>query len=571
MRSLYTDERGVSPVVATLLLISLFIGVYAIYMNVTIPSEFATKEKEHMSEVRDSFLRLQSAVQEMSAGESRSISVPMSANLVSGTVRGPGIGGRLVVIENESLYYEIQNAYYSPQTYIYENGAVILYQPRENKSIMVSPPTMVSVVPYGDNVKVTIRSVRLMSSGEVTGTGTETLAVSIITSETSGGNPNGVSGMPGDSTYTHVDLSSSGLNLLNFDGTSTEGVWTDTENFNGGWGHSFPTEEMPSAGEFICEDASCSVTFLAPDPTGTAKNFIKCSAETVDFTDGEYDKIHIIAASNYGDITKDFTVNYTDETSTDFSRTVEAWEEAVAGGDYHHTAKTFTHRHHYTTGNDSATVRLFHIWLDTDETKTATSMDLPTDVNIKVMAVTLEEAAAAQPPDKPTLSSPSDGTTTNDNTPAFTWTAGSGATSHRLVIDNDPDFADEENIYDNANLGGSATSCTIENELPYDNYYWKVIAVNAQGENESDVWTFEVVEELVEELLEKVTIVIQSNYPDAWRDYLVGLVEQLRDDGIYATIDLQNLQLTVHGESTDPGVKDIYVVRESKDVSIAIS
>ncbi len=95
-------------------------------------------------------------------------------------------------------------------------------------------------------------------------------------------------------------------------------------------------------------------------------------------------------------------------------------------------------------------------------------------------------------PGKPTLSSPSDGTTTNDNTPTFTWTAGSSATSHRLVIDNNPNFADGENTYDNANLGGSATSCTIENELPDDNYSWKVIAINSSGENESDNWTFRV-------------------------------------------------------------------------------
>ena len=93
-------------------------------------------------------------------------------------------------------------------------------------------------------------------------------------------------------------------------------------------------------------------------------------------------------------------------------------------------------------------------------------------------------------PGKPVLVSPADGTITNDNTPTFTWIAGTYATSHRLAIDDDPNFADGDNIYDNANLGGSATSCTIENELLDDNYSWKVIAINAQGENESDVWTF---------------------------------------------------------------------------------
>jgi len=99
----------------------------------------------------------------------------------------------------------------------------------------------------------------------------------------------------------------------------------------------------------------------------------------------------------------------------------------------------------------------------------------------------------AAPPGKPVLYLPENGTSTTDNTPYFEWTAGSGATSHRLVIDNDPGFADGDNLYDNANLGGSENSCTIENELPPGNYWWKVAAINSQGENWSETWTFEVV------------------------------------------------------------------------------
>jgi len=172
------DDKGVSPVVAVLLLLNVFIGIYAIYMSVTVPGEFASKEKEHMLDVRESFFKLQRAVQEMSASEARSISVPMSADLTSGIFRGPSIGGRVTAREG-TLRFELKNAYYLPQIYAYENGAVILVQLTDNRSMMVSRPTMVSVVPYGsgDNVKVCLQSIQLIGSGEITSTGIETFTV----------------------------------------------------------------------------------------------------------------------------------------------------------------------------------------------------------------------------------------------------------------------------------------------------------------------------------------------------------------------------------------------------------
>ena len=109
------------------------------------------------------------------------------------------------------------------------------------------------------------------------------------------------------------------------------------------------------------------------------------------------------------------------------------------------------------------------------------------------IAIAPTEEAPSEKPEKPVLITPENNYSTSDNTPTFTWTAGSGATSHRIVIDNSQNFDDGENIYDNANLGGSATSCMIENELSPDNYWWKVCATNAEGDNWSDnTWTFEI-------------------------------------------------------------------------------
>lgn len=95
-------------------------------------------------------------------------------------------------------------------------------------------------------------------------------------------------------------------------------------------------------------------------------------------------------------------------------------------------------------------------------------------------------------PGKPVLISPENQHSTPDNTPTFAWENGSGATSHRLVIDNSQGFDDGENIYDNASAWDNSGTA-IENELPADNYWWRVCAVNAQGENWSEnTWTFEI-------------------------------------------------------------------------------
>ena len=90
---------------------------------------------------------------------------------------------------------------------------------------------------------------------------------------------------------------------------------------------------------------------------------------------------------------------------------------------------------------------------------------------------------------QPALYLPADGTHTNDNTPYFEWENGSNANNHRLLVDNDSDFSSPE---ENRVVLDNNYTIAPENSLPDDNYSWKVIAINAQGENESIVWTFVV-------------------------------------------------------------------------------
>ncbi len=104
--------------------------------------------------------------------------------------------------------------------------------------------------------------------------------------------------------------------------------------------------------------------------------------------------------------------------------------------------------------------------------------------------VAIQPSVAA--PGKPVLVSPENQHSTSDNTPTFVWENGSDATSHRLVIDNSQGFDDGENIYDNASAWDNSGT-EIENELPVDNYWWKVAGVANSTENWSEnTWTFEI-------------------------------------------------------------------------------
>ncbi|MEW5995429.1 MAG: hypothetical protein AB1744_13685, partial [Candidatus Zixiibacteriota bacterium] len=83
----------------------------------------------------------------------------------------------------------------------------------------------------------------------------------------------------------------------------------------------------------------------------------------------------------------------------------------------------------------------------------------------------------------PTLSSPTDGKYENDNAPTFSWAAVADPSSpvvYRLQISRNSAFTSI--IYDNGNVTG--VSVEIENQLPDNVYYWRVMARdNLNNEN----------------------------------------------------------------------------------------
>ena len=83
-------------------------------------------------------------------------------------------------------------------------------------------------------------------------------------------------------------------------------------------------------------------------------------------------------------------------------------------------------------------------------------------------------------PTAPTLSSPSNGGSTNDITPSFQWTVGDNAENNTFTLDNESDLTDGDE-WINISLSENTSSYTVNSSksLSEGRWYWKVVANNS--------------------------------------------------------------------------------------------
>lgn len=89
-------------------------------------------------------------------------------------------------------------------------------------------------------------------------------------------------------------------------------------------------------------------------------------------------------------------------------------------------------------------------------------------------------------PTQPNLNSLENDTYTFDNTPTLEWTNGENADNHRLLVW----YFDNSTVVENSEYVDN--TFTFTSILTPDNYGWRVVAQNENGDNESDNWQFEV-------------------------------------------------------------------------------
>ncbi|MEU9954923.1 GH92 family glycosyl hydrolase [Streptomyces sp. NPDC050982] len=174
-----------------------------------------------------------------------------------------------------------------------------------------------------------------------------------------------------------VDLSGD----MAHDGTAT----TDNPgqgDFDGsGW--SYDAGLLPAAGPVTWG----GVKYEAPDPTGTAANFVEARGQTLLLPARSHGTLRLVAASHNGPVTTALTVRYTDGSSSEVPLKVGDWAGQAPDGTT--VVLDMPHRIKAGQGVDGPPVRLFGSSVELNGAKEMRSLTLPDDPRIEVYAITL--------------------------------------------------------------------------------------------------------------------------------------------------------------------------------------
>lgn len=117
-------------------------------------------------------------------------------------------------------------------------------------------------------------------------------------------------------------------------------------------------------------------------------NSINCTGQTIDLVDGLYSSIRVLGSSTNGDKTGTIRINYTDGTYSDVSITQKDWCASSTSGQK--VVQTMAHRHKKSDKTDQTINNyLFAYYLGTTSGKTVTSITLPNNTGMHIVALTL--------------------------------------------------------------------------------------------------------------------------------------------------------------------------------------
>ena len=168
---------------------------------------------------------------------------------------------------------------------------------------------------------------------------------------------------------------------VNHDGTAT--VAQSTQGNFDGFGWSYDADLLPAAGPVTWG----GVTYAAPDPAGTAANFVEARGQAVLLPAGAYGSLRLVSAAHNGPVTTTLTVQYADGTSADVPITAGDWAGSAPQGAT--IVLSMPHRIRAGQGVDGPPVHLFGHSLALDGAKQIRSVTLPNDPRVEVYAITL--------------------------------------------------------------------------------------------------------------------------------------------------------------------------------------
>jgi predicted alpha-1,2-mannosidase len=153
-------------------------------------------------------------------------------------------------------------------------------------------------------------------------------------------------------------------------------------NFDGG-GWSYDGDLLPKAGPVTWG----GVAYDAPDPSGTAANFVRAKGQALLLPVGEHSAVKLVASTYNGPVTTAVTLGYADGTTADAALTVADWCGTAAPGST--AVLSMPHRIKAGQGVDAPPVSLFGFSLPVPAGKQVRSITLPDDPRLNLYALTL--------------------------------------------------------------------------------------------------------------------------------------------------------------------------------------
>jgi hypothetical protein len=188
---------------------------------------------------------------------------------------------------------------------------------------------------------------------------------------------------PTPGAVVKVDLTSS----FNRDGFSY-----DTNRANGDYdGH---------AGTYSADLINTSPSYdgatyqLGPKTDGS-NNVVKGTGQTITLAQGQYTSIRILASGVNNDQAGTFRINYSDATYSDISVTVKDWCASSTTGEK--VVQTMAQRH-ISTGDQTITCYVFAYYLVPSAGKTVSSLGIPNNNNINVLAISMISGSVTPTP-----------------------------------------------------------------------------------------------------------------------------------------------------------------------------
>jgi predicted alpha-1,2-mannosidase len=186
---------------------------------------------------------------------------------------------------------------------------------------------------------------------------------------------------PGCASATNGQCAVDLTTVRNHDGTATVAA-NDQGNFDGG-GWSFDADLLPKVGPVTWD----GVTYDAPDPTGTALNFVQSTGQALLLPERKASTLRIVSSAYNGPVSTAVTVQYTDGTSAALPLSVADWCNDPEPGST--VILAMDHRIKAGTGTDGPPVKLFAHSLALDSSKAVRSVTLPNEPKVNLYAISL--------------------------------------------------------------------------------------------------------------------------------------------------------------------------------------